>query len=403
MKPIPFSPPRIDEKTIAAVTEVLRSGWITTGPKTRDLEKKIQQYIGGGPVLCLNAWTNAVELVLRWWGVGPGDEVIIPAYTYAATANIVMHVGAIPVMIDCAPDSFLIDLEKMANAINGKTKVIMPVDFSGMPVDYDFVMNCVKEKANLFEPKNDNQKLLNRILVISDAAHSFGAKYNGQPVGAEVDVAAFSFHAVKNFTTAEGGALVFNLPAPFDNSAIWKQINIKALHGQTKDALSKTQAGQWQYDIVEPGFKCNMTDLQAAIGWVEMDRYEVDHLPRRKSIVEQYAKGFASFNWAIVSEFQVGNRESSYHLFPLRIKGYDENKRNDLITFLAEKGISTNVHFQPLPRLSYYKSIGFREEDYPQAFAQFENEISLPVYFDLEEAQVAWIIHEIVDYVNAHP
>ncbi len=403
MKPIPFSPPRIDEKTIAAVTEVLRSGWITTGPKTRDLEKKIQQYIGGGPVLCLNAWTNAVELVLRWWGVGPGDEVIIPAYTYAATANIVMHVGAIPVMIDCAPDSFLIDLEKMANAINGKTKVIMPVDFSGMPVDYDFVMNCVKEKSNLFEPKNDNQKLLNRILIISDAAHSFGAKYNGQPVGAEVDVAAFSFHAVKNFTTAEGGALVFNLPAPFDNSAIWKQINIKALHGQTKDALSKTQAGQWQYDIVEPGFKCNMTDLQAAIGWVEMDRYEVDHLPRRKAIVEQYAKGFASFNWAIVSQFQVGNRESSYHLFPLRIKGYDENKRNDLITFLAEKGISTNVHFQPLPRLSYYKSIGFREEDYPQAFAQFENEISLPVYFDLEEAQVAWIIQEIVDYVNAHP
>lgn len=403
MKPIPFSPPRIDEKTIAAVTEVLRSGWITTGPKTRDLEKKIQQYIGGGPVLCLNAWTNAVELVLRWWGVGPGDEVIIPAYTYAATANIVMHVGAIPVMIDCAPDSFLIDLEKMANAINSKTKVIMPVDFSGMPVDYDFVMNCVKEKSNLFESKNDNQKLLNRILVISDAAHSFGAKYNGQPVGAEVDVAAFSFHAVKNFTTAEGGALVFNLPAPFDNSAIWKQINIKALHGQTKDALSKTQAGQWQYDIVEPGYKCNMTDLQAAIGWVEMDRYEEDHLPRRKSIVEQYAKGFASFNWAIVSEFQVGNRESSYHLFPLRIKGYDENKRNDLITFLAEKGISTNVHFQPLPRLSYYKSIGFREEDYPQAFAQFENEISLPVYFDLEEAQVAWIIQEIVDYVNAHP
>jgi dTDP-4-amino-4,6-dideoxygalactose transaminase len=403
MKPIPFSPPRIDEKTIAAVTEVLRSGWITTGPKTRDLEKKIQQYIGGGPVLCLNAWTNAVELVLRWWGVGPGDEIIIPAYTYAATANIVMHVGAIPVMIDCAPDSFLIDLEKMANAINSKTKVIMPVDFSGMPVDYDFVMNCVKEKANLFEPKNDNQKLLNRILVISDAAHSFGAKYNGQPVGAEMDVAAFSFHAVKNFTTAEGGALVFNLPAPFDNSAIWKQINIKALHGQTKDALSKTQAGQWQYDIVEPGYKCNMTDLQAAIGWVEMDRYEEDHLPRRKSIVEQYAKGFATFNWAIVSEFQVGNRESSYHLFPLRIKGYDENKRNDLITFLAEKGISTNVHFQPLPRLSYYKSIGFREEDYPQAFAQFENEISLPVYFDLEEAQVAWIIQEIVDYVNAHP
>ncbi len=401
MKPIPFSPPRIDEKTIAAVTEVLRSGWITTGPKTRALEQKIQEYIGGGPVICLNAWTNAVELVLRWWGVGPGDEVIIPAYTYAATANIVMHVGATPVMIDCEEGGFLIDLEAMSAAINERTKVIMPVDFSGLPVDYSRVMEIAKLKSNLFVAANAHQRMLNRILVISDAAHSFGAQYNGRPVGSEVDVAAFSFHAVKNFTTAEGGALVFNLPEPFDNSALWKEINIKALHGQTKDALSKTQAGQWQYDVVEPGYKCNMTDLQAAIGWVEMDRYADDHLPKRKSIFAQYVDGFSSWDWAIIPPFEIENRESSYHLFPLRIKGFDEGKRNALITFLAEKGISTNVHFQPLPRLSYYRGLGFRESDFPNAFAQFENEISLPVYFDLENEQVNWIIEEIVDYVNA--
>lgn len=401
MKPIPFSPPRIDEKTIAAVTEVLRSGWITTGPKTRALEQKIQEYIGGGPVICLNAWTNAVELVLRWWGVGPGDEVIIPAYTYAATANIVIHVGATPVMIDCEEGGFLIDLEAMSAAINERTKVIMPVDFSGLPVDYSRVMEIAKQKSNLFLAANAHQQMLNRILVISDAAHSFGAQYNGRPVGSEVDVAAFSFHAVKNFTTAEGGALVFNLPEPFDNSALWKEINIKALHGQTKDALSKTQAGQWQYDVVEPGYKCNMTDLQAAIGWVEMDRYADDHLPKRKSIFAQYVDGFSSWDWAIIPPFEIENRESSYHLFPLRIKGFDEGKRNALITFLAEKGISTNVHFQPLPRLSYYKSLGFSESDFPNAFAQFENEISLPVYFDLENEQVNWIIEEIVDYVNA--
>jgi dTDP-4-amino-4,6-dideoxygalactose transaminase len=401
MKPIPFSPPRIDEKTIAAVTEVLRSGWITTGPKTRALEQKIQEYIGGGPVLCLNAWTNAVELVLRWWGVGPGDEVIIPAYTYAATANIVIHVGAKPVMIDCEEGGFLIDLEVMSAAINERTKVIMPVDFSGLPVDYMRVMEIAKQKSNLFVAANAHQQMLNRILVISDAAHSFGAQYNGKPVGSEVDVAAFSFHAVKNFTTAEGGALVFNLPEPFDNSALWKEINIKALHGQTKDALSKTQAGQWQYDVVEPGYKCNMTDLQAAIGWVEMDRYADDHLPKRKSIFAQYVDGFSSWDWAIIPPFEIENRESSYHLFPLRIKGFDEGKRNALITFLAEKGISTNVHFQPLPRLSYYRGLGFRESDFPNAFAQFENEISLPVYFDLENEQVNWIIEEIVDYVNA--
>lgn len=400
MKPIPFSPPRIDEKTIEAVTEVLRSGWITTGPKTRSLEEKIKNYIGGGPVLCLNAWTNAVELMLRWWGVGPGDEVIIPAYTYAATANIVIHVGARPVMIDCEADGFLMDLKKAEAAINSNTKVIMPVDFSGLPVNYEEVMNIAKRNAHLFNSSNVLQAQLNRILVISDAAHSFGALYNCNPVGREVDVAAFSFHAVKNFTTAEGGALVFNLPSPFDNQEIWKEINRKALHGQTKDALSKTQAGQWQYDIVEAGYKCNMTDLQAALGWVEMDRYALDHLPRRKSIVARYNQAFQGCSWAILPKMKDETVESSYHLYPLRIHGFGESERNALITHLAEKGISTNVHFQPLPRLSFYKNMGFLESDFPRAFEQFSNEISLPVYFDLTDEQVDYITSSINEYMQ---
>jgi dTDP-4-amino-4,6-dideoxygalactose transaminase len=400
MKPIPFSPPRIDEKTIEAVTEVLRSGWITTGPKTRSLEEKIKNYIGGGPVLCLNAWTNAVELMLRWWGVGPGDEVIIPAYTYAATANIVIHVGARPVMIDCEADGYLMDLKKAEAAINSNTKVIMPVDFSGLPVNYEEVMNIAKRNAHLFNSSNVLQAQLNRILVISDAAHSFGALYNRNPVGREVDVAAFSFHAVKNFTTAEGGALVFNLPAPFDNEVIWKEINRKALHGQTKDALSKTQAGQWQYDIVEAGYKCNMTDLQAALGWVEMDRYALDHLPRRKSIVARYNQAFQGCSWAILPKMKDETVESSYHLYPLRIRGFGESERNALITHLAEMGISTNVHFQPLPRLSFYKNMGFLESDFPRAFEQFSNEISLPVYFDLTDEQVDYITSSINEYMQ---
>jgi dTDP-4-amino-4,6-dideoxygalactose transaminase len=400
MKPIPFSPPRIDEKSIEAVVEVLRSGWITTGPKTRGLESKIQQYIGGGPVLCLNAWTNAVELVLRWWGVGPGDEVIIPAYTYAATANIVMHVGAKPVMIDCEDNGFLIDLTSLESAITTNTKVIMPVDFAGLPVDYQAIMEMAKKHGSSFVAKNELQKTLGRILVISDAAHSFGAKYNGHPVGSEVDVAAFSFHAVKNFTTAEGGALVFNLPLPFDNESIWKSINRLALHGQTKDALSKTQAGQWQYDIVEAGYKCNMTDLQAAIGWVEMDRYEEDHLPRRKAIALRYNAHFENMEWAIRPVFHYGVAESSYHLYALRIAHFSEEQRNALITHLAELGISTNVHFQPLPRLTYYKNLGWKESDFPKAMGQFQNEISLPIYFDLTDEQVDFISESIIQYMK---
>lgn len=401
MRTIPFSPPRIDDKTIQAVTEVLKSGWITTGPKTRLLEQKINEYCGTTQSLCLNSWTNAAELVLRWFGVGEGDEVIIPAYTYSATANIVKHVGAIPVLVDCAKDSFLIDLADIERKINSRTKVIMPVDIGGLPVDYDFVMELVKKDhiKSLFKSSTKNQELLGRILVLSDAAHSFGADYKGNKVGNQTDVAGFSFHAVKNFTTAEGGAVTFNLPEPFNNAEIRASLNISALHGQTKDALSKTQAGQWRYDIIEAGYKCNMTDIHAAIGLVEFDRY-AETLERRKEICERYTKNLQSLNKVILPNFSNLYSDSCYHLYMLRIRGFEENDRDALITELAQKGISTNVHFQPIPLLSFYKNLGYNMSDYPNAWNQYKNEISLPVYYDLSNDDVDFICQSIIEALN---
>lgn len=401
-KPIPFSPPRVDQKTIDAVTEVLKSGWITTGPKTRELEARINEYCGSGRTLCLNAWTNAAELVLRWFNVGPGDEVIIPAYTYAATANIVIHVGATPVMVDVEKDGFTIDVDAIASKITSKTKVIMPVDISGWPVDYDAVMAIAKRTdiQKLFSPNSENQKLLGRILVMSDAAHSFGASYKGKKVGSQCDVMGFSFHAVKNLTTAEGGAVTLNLPAPFDNDAIWKSLNISALHGQTKDALSKTQAGQWRYDIVEAGFKCNMTDLQAAIGLVELDRYDNDTLIRRRAICDLYTKLFSGQTWFTEPTFRDAFRESCYHLYMLRILGLSEEQRDKVIQWVAEKGVSVNVHFQPLPLLSFYKNRGYRMQDYPNAWNNYACEISLPVYYDLSDENVARVAEGIIEAVR---
>lgn len=402
MRTIPFSPPRIDDKTIQAVTEVLKSGWITTGPKTRLLEQRINEYCETPQSLCLNSWTNAAELVLRWFGVGEGDEVIIPAYTYAATANIVKHIGATPILIDCAKDSFLIDLEAIEGKITSRTKVIMPVDIGGLPIDYDFVMELVKKNdvKSLFNPSTKNQELLGRILVLSDAAHSFGADYKGRKVGNQTDVAGFSFHAVKNFTTAEGGAVTFNLPEPFNNGEIRASLNISALHGQTKDALSKTQAGQWRYDIIEAGYKCNMTDIHAAIGLVEFDRY-AETLNRRKEICDRYTTNLKDLSKAILPGFSNPYSDSCYHLYMLRIQGFEENDRDDLITDLALKGISTNVHFQPIPLLSYYKNLGYKMSDYPNAWNQYKNEISLPVYYDLSNDDVDFICDSIIEAVNS--
>lgn len=386
MKPIPFSPPRIDDKTIEAVTAVLKSGWITTGPQTRGLEDDIRAYTQSGPVLCLNSWTNAVELVLRWFGVGEGDEVLVPAYTYAATANIVVHVGAKPVMVDSLPNSALMDIEQAKLLLSEKTKVIMPVDIAGFPVDYDAYMELAKSWGKKFswKPSNAAQEALGRPLVISDAAHSFGALYKGKRVGSQTDVAGFSFHAVKNLTTAEGGSVSLNLPENIDATAVRAALNISALHGQTKDALSKTQAGQWRYDIVEAGFKCNMTDIHAVIGRVELARYE-ETLQRRKHICNLYASYFSGKEALILPAFSNDYAESSYHLYLLRVAGFSEEQRDAVVRIAAEQGVSLNVHFQPLPLLSFYKNLGYRIEDFPNAFAQYENEISLPVYFDLSD------------------
>jgi dTDP-4-amino-4,6-dideoxygalactose transaminase len=394
--PIPFSPPRVDQKTIDAVTEVLKSGWITTGPKTRELEEKINDYCQSKRTLCLNSWTNAAELVLRWFGVGPGDEVILPAYTYAATANIVIHVGATPVMVDVV--DYNINIEAIRKAITNRTKVIMPVDIAGLPCDYDAIMGLVKEKEiqGLFQPAHVCQHQLGRILVLNDAAHSFGAVYKGRKVGNQCDVAGFSFHAVKNLTTAEGGAVTLNLPEPFDNTEIWTALNRSALHGQTKDALSKTKAGQWRYDIVEPGYKCNMTDLQAAIGLVELARYDEDTLVRRKEICDYYTAAFKHLPHFTTPVFQDAHRTSCYHLYMLRINNATEAQRDAIIQFAADQGVSTNVHFQPLPLLSYYKGLGYNMSDYPQAWACYENEISLPVYYDLSNEQLDRVIESII-------
>lgn len=402
MRNIPFSPPRVDQITIDAVTEVLKSGWITTGPKTRELERQISEYCNVPNTLCLNSWTNAAEMVLRWWGVGKGDEVIIPAYTYAATANIVIHVGAKPVMVDVVENGFTIDINAIPALINERTKVIMPVDIGGLSCDYGTIMAMVgsNEMMSQFKPANEHQRMLGRILVLADAAHSFGALYKGNRVGRQTDVMGFSFHAVKNLTTAEGGAVTLNLPEPFDNAQIWKALNVLALHGQTKDALSKTVAGQWRYDIVEAGYKCNMTDLQAAIGLVELNRYNEDTLLRRKNICERYNQHFADKPWFIAPHFVDEMRESCYHLYMLRVSGFTEENRDDVITSLAQKGIALNVHFQPLPLLSFYKSLGYEMADYPNAWNNYKSEISLPVYYDLSDDDVDFIAGELCTEVE---
>lgn len=399
-KTIPFSPPRIDDKTIEAVTEVLKSGWITTGPKTRELEAKINTYCETQQTLCLNSWTNAVELALRWFGVGPGDEVIVPAYTYAATANIVVHLGAKPVLIDSNTNNCWIDIDQLKKAINTNTKAIMAVDIGGMPMDYDELMSIAIESKQHFIAKNKVQKDLGRILVISDAAHSFGAIYKGKRVGSQTDIMGFSFHAVKNLTTAEGGAITFNLPEPFNNAEVRAAINISALHGQTKDAFSKTQAGQWRYDIIEAGYKCNMTDIHAAIGLVELDRYQ-ETLSRRQEICDRYSTLLSRSQKCLLPEFSKLYGSSCYHLYMLRISGFNELQRDELILKLAQKGISTNVHFQPLPLLSFYRNSGYTIEQFPNAYKAYENEISLPVYYGLSNEDIDFISSEILQHLES--
>jgi dTDP-4-amino-4,6-dideoxygalactose transaminase len=399
---IPFSPPRIDQKVIDEVVDTLKSGWITTGPKTKKLEKKLSEYNGNEATICLNSATAGLEIMLRWFGVTEGDEVILPAYTYSATANVVVHCGAKPVFVDVNKD-FNIDPREVEKAITARTKVIMPVDFGGWPCDYDALSAIVSksEVKKLFVPKTENQKTLGRIMLMADAAHSLGATYKGKHTGLLSDCSVFSFHAVKNLTTAEGGAVALNFPKPFDNQSIYSFLCVFTLHGQNKDALSKMQAGNWKYDIVEAGYKANMTDILASIGLVEIERYE-ETLKRRREICKKYEKAFAGKPWAIVPTLENDNlrTQTSYHLYPLRIKGAGEAQRDKLIEQITKKDVSVNVHFIPVPMTTYYKNMGYDILNYPVTYALFENEISLPVFYDLSNADQDQVIEAVTQTIE---
>lgn len=399
---IPFSPPYIDQAIIDEVVDTLRSGWITTGPKTKRFEKELTAYSGAQATLCLNSATAGLEIMLRWFGVKEGDEVIVPAYTYSATANVVRHCGAIPVFVDVCADFNICHVEVL-KAITPQTKVIMPVDFAGYPCNYDALNAIVRspEVRSKFKAESTEQEQLGRILILSDAAHSFGAWYNGKRAGSLTDVSVFSFHAVKNLTTAEGGAISLNLPEPFDNQALYQQLCVKTLHGQNKDALAKTKPGNWRYDIVEPGYKMNMTDIMASFGLVEIARYDELHLKRRAAIFEAYVKGLEGKPWAILPEFKNTQKESSYHLFPLRIRGASEQQRDEIISRIFEKQVSVNVHFIPVPMMSYYRSLGYAIENYPRTLELYQNEISLPVHMNLSDGDLQTVINAVVDSVES--
>jgi dTDP-4-amino-4,6-dideoxygalactose transaminase len=394
---IPFSPPRIDQRVIDEVTAALKSGWITTGPRTKQFEKNITAYCGNKTTVAVNSWTMGMQVLLHWWGIGEGDEVILPAYTYCASANVIVHAGATPVMVDINPSDFNISVEAVRKAITPKTKAIIAVDLAGFPCDYSSLYDLLNQshvKAQ-FAPTNELQTKLGRILLISDAAHSFGATMNGVKAGSMADISSFSFHAVKNLTTAEGGALCFNLPDTFDHDAIYKEFCTLILHGQNKDALAKTQKGNWRYDVEEPGFKCNMTDLQAAIGLIELDRYQ-ENLDRRKAIFTKYDAAFSAYDWALLPVYLTTEKESSYHLYQLRIAGVTEAQRDAIMQHIFDQDVSVNVHFLPLPTLTAYKKRGYKMEDYPETWNKYHNEISLPVYFDLSDIQVQQVIDAVV-------
>lgn len=388
MTMIPFSPPRIDDKIINEVVSALKSGWITTGPRTKNFEKKITAYCGCRSTLCLNSATAGLEIILRWFGVKEGDEVILPAYTYSATANVIIHCGAKPVFVDVNGDDFNISVSAIEKAITERTKVIMPVDFAGFPCDYDEINALAEKHRSKFKAETNIQQKLGRILVLSDSAHSFGASYKGKKAGSLTDVSVFSFHAVKNLTTAEGGAIALNLPEPFDNNEIYQQLCVKTLHGQNKDALAKTQKGNWRYDIVEAGYKCNMTDLSAAIGLIEIERYDNDTLVRRKQIADKYLSILSKDDRLQLPVFETANKSSCYHLFPLRVKNITEEQRDRLIQLISDQNVGVNVHFIPVPMMSFYKALGYDVKNYPVTLDNYSREITLPLYYDLTDDQV---------------
>ncbi len=389
-KNIPFSPPDMSLLEVEEVKKAIMSGWITTGPRTKEFEKRISEYVGTNKTVCLNSATAAMELTLHVLGIGKGDEVIVPAYTYTASCSVICHVGATPVMIDCAKDSFEMDYEKLADLITEKTKAIIPVDLAGIICNYEKIYKAVESKKHLFQPTNEIQKAFGRVIVMADCAHGFGAIQKGKHAGVIADFTCYSFHAVKNLTTAEGGAVTWNSIKDIEDEDIYKQYQLLSLHGQTKDALSKNQLGSWEYDIVSPAYKCNMTDIMASIGLIQLERYE-EMLQRRHQIIERYNEAFKELP-VILLNHKDKEHISSGHLYFVRVKGITEEKRNEIIIKLAEKGIATNVHYKPLPMMSAYKKLGFDIKDYPNAYHQYENEITLPLYTKLTDEDVTDII-----------
>ncbi len=399
---IPFSPPRIDDAIINEVIDTLRSGWITTGPKTKLFEKLLTEYCGNKSTVAVSSATAGLELVLRWFGVKEGDEVIVPAYTYCATANVVVHCGAKPIMVDVNANDFLISPEEIKKAITSRTKVIIPVDIAGLPCDYDALNELVNlpEIKSLFVPESPEQNKLGRILILSDAAHSIGAVYKGKKTGSLTDISVFSFHAVKNLTTAEGGAIAFNLPEPFDNEQLYRIMCIFSLHGQSKDALSKLQKGAWRYDVIDAGYKANMTDILASMGLVELKRYDNDTLVKRKYIFDSYTSALAQYKWAELPVYEEENRKSSYHVYLLRIKNINEKQRDQIIQEIFNRNVSVNVHFQPLPLLTAYKKRGYDINDFPIAYNNYQREISLPVFYDMTDEMINQVIKAVVESVE---
>ena len=396
---IPFSPPDMSMLEVNEVSEAIRSGWITTGPRTKEFERQIAAYCHTEKAVCLNSATACMELVLRVLGVGPGDEVITCAYTYTATASVICHVGAKVVMVDTAPESFEMDYDKLADAITERTKVIIPVDLAGIVCDYEKVFAAVESKKHLFQPANDIQKAFGRVIVMADAAHAFGAMQHGKMCGEIADFTSFSFHAVKNLTTAEGGAVTWrNIPG-IDNEWIYKQFQLLSLHGQNKDALAKTQLGAWEYDIVAPNYKCNMTDIMAAIGLMQMKRYP-ELLDRRKDIITRYNEGLKNCAVKVLNHYD-SNHASSGHLYLVRLVGKDVEFRNEVIVKMAERGIACNVHYKPLPMMTAYKNLGFDIKDYPNAYNQYRNEITLPLHTCLTDEEVEYVISNFIEIVNS--
>lgn len=397
---IPFSPPDISEKEIQYVSDALRSGWITTGPKTKELEKLLAEYIGTSKVCCLNSATAALELSLRLLGIGPGDEVITCAYTYTASASVIDHVGAKIVLVDCQRDCLEMDYVAMEAAISEKTKAVIPVDLGGIPCDYEKIFSIVEKKKSLFSPANKIQKTIGRVAVLADAAHAVGASYKDKMVGAVADMTSFSFHAVKNFTTAEGGALTWRSIPGIDDVEIYNKLQLFSLHGQNKDALHKNKLGAWEYDIIGTWYKCNMTDIMAGIGLAQFERYP-EMLAKRKRYIERYDAALRPLGVKTLDHYN-DDHVSSGHLYITRVPGVSDLQRREIIEKMAEAGIATNVHYKPLPMMTAYKNLGFDIADYPNAFAAYENEITLPLYTKLTDEEVGYVIETYTEILKEY-